>query len=214
MSPHAKMMSVSFIAAFALVTAGGCRSLRIAVGGRDAWQKPEQVIEALAIRPGEHLADIGAGSGYFTFRLADATGPAGRVYAVDIDESDLERLRRSARERGLSNVSPVLARPESPGLPAAGLDLLFLCNTYHHLPDRVGYLRGLRMTLRPGGRIAIIEMQDLPWYLGHGGHQTDSRAIRSEMEAAGYVLSAEHRFLELQSFLEFTAPVGPPSLGR
>ena len=204
MTPRLKKTAAAVAALLALAIASGCPPLRLAVRGRDRWQKPAEVVEALAIRHGSNLADIGAGDGYFTFRLADATGPAGRVYAVDLDEGDLELLARTARDRGLSNVSTVLARPDNPGLPAASLDLILLCNTFHHLPDKVAYFRALRASLRPRGRVAIIEMQDLPWYLGHGEHQTDAKIIRGEMESAGYVLSAEHGFLELQSFLVFT----------
>ncbi len=112
-------------------------------------------------------------------------------------------LRRRARERGQGNVVPVLAAPDDPRLPAASVDLLFVCNTYHHLEDRVEYLRRLRRSLRPGGRVAVIELEDLPWYAGHAAHQTDAATIRRDMAAAGYVVHAVYRFLEHQSFQVF-----------
>lgn len=205
MHANLKKTMTLLIVALSASLGAGCRPLGFALGGRDGWQKPDQVVQALAIRPGESVADLGAGSGYFTLRLAKAAGPAGRVFAVDVDAADLEDLGRRARELGFSNVQPVLAGPADSGLPEGGADLVFLCNTYHHLADRVGYFGGLKRSLRPGGRVAIVEMQNLPWYFGHGSDQTDSSTIRREMEAAGYRLIAEHGFLELQSFLVFAA---------
>ena len=115
---------------------------------RDAWQMPEQVIAALEIAPGAAVADIGAGTGYFTVRLARDTAAA-TVYAVDIEASMVDYVRRRAAEAGLGNVLGVVADPDSPNLPAP-VDLVLIVNTYHHIPERVAYFTALRSHLAPG----------------------------------------------------------------
>ena len=103
--------------------AGCTASKRLAYEGfgRDTWQQSERVVKELGLKPGDQVADLGAGSGYFTFRLADAVGPSGRVYAVDIDSAMLEYLTRQAIERGYQNVETVLAAPDDPRLPDGGI---------------------------------------------------------------------------------------------
>jgi SAM-dependent methyltransferase len=104
--------------------------------GRDRWQKPEEVIRALEIGVGQQVADIGAGSGYFTFRLALAVGDSGKVYAVDVDEEMIDYLKKRVRQ-----VVPIAARPDDPQLPEGSIDLLFVCNTYHHIESRPAYFQ-------------------------------------------------------------------------
>src|SRR5262245_936876 len=115
---------------------GGCTSLkRLAYEGfsRDRWQQPERVIAALGIRPGDRVADLGSGSGYFTLRLAHAAGPTGRVYAVDVDEAMNEYLRRRLVREEVTNVDVILGHFDDPQLPDAGIDLVLVSDTYHHL---------------------------------------------------------------------------------
>ncbi len=171
--------------------------------GRDGWQQPERVIAALELRGGERIADLGSGTGYFTFRLADATGPGGRVLAVDIDSLLVDHLAERAAEEGYANVEAVLAEPDDPGLADASVDLVFTCNTFHHIQDRVAYFERLRKTLRPGGRVAIVESRP-GWTYRFFPHATPAEAIRRELEQAGYRLLAEHDWLSQQSFLVFT----------
>lgn len=172
--------------------------------GRDEWQQPKAVIQALDITPGAHVADLGAGGGYFTFRLADAVGPTGRVYAVDTDEASLTFIDNQVRQRGgPENIELVLATPNNPRLLPDKVDLIFICNTYHHLAERVTYFRSLSTSLRPGGRIAIIDFTDKGW-AGLFGHATDNATIRQEMGAAGYRLIKDFDFLPKQHFLVFT----------
>jgi ubiquinone/menaquinone biosynthesis C-methylase UbiE len=194
--------------AAALCAAAGCSDVkRFAYEGvgRDEWQQPGRVVEVLALRPGDRVADLGAGGGYFTFRLADAVGPTGRVFAVDVDPGMTQHLAGRARELGLANVETVLAAEDDPRLPDGAVDLVFTCNTYHHLADRTAYFERLKRDLAPGGRVAVIE------YSGHGlfdglfGHHTSAETIRAEMEAAGYRLLDEPGFLERQHFLIFSA---------
>lgn len=174
-------------------------------GGRDAWQKPDEVMAALAIAPGARVADIGAGGGYFTLRFARAAGASGKVYAVDIDEPILRRLGERAQKGGLTNVEAVLAAPDDPKLPAGGVDLIFLCNTYHHLDNHTDYFRRVRPALAPGGRIAIVELRGESWFGKVFGHTTRKDVLLSEMQAAGYRLEQQFDFLSRQHFLIFTA---------
>jgi arsenite methyltransferase len=171
--------------------------------GRDGWQHPDRVIEALALRPGDRVADLGSGGGYFTFRLARAVGPTGRVYAVDIDEALNADLRARAAREGFANVEVILARPDDPLLPPASIDLIFTSNTYHHLKDRVAYFASAGKALAPDGRIAVIDFDRRGW-MHSLGHYTDPDTIKAEMGAAGYRLEQEHAFLPRQSFLLFS----------
>ena len=174
--------------------------------GRDKWQRPDQVIAALAIRPGERIADLGAGNGYFTTHLAKATGPTGITYAVDTDEDMLDGVEEAARQAGLANVRPIRTNSDGPTLPER-VDLAFLCNVYHHLPDQSAYFMRLATQLAPGARVAIVEA--LPGGLAARlfGHVTPPERIRDQMHAAGYQLRASPDLLAgqaRQSFQVFT----------
>lgn len=172
---------------------------------RDAWQQPERVLEALVIQPGQRIADIGAGGGYFTFRFARAVGPAGKVYAVDIDPDMTKLVERMAREQGHANVQTILAEPHDPHLPEE-VDLIFVANTYHHIHNRTDYFRRVRVRLRPGGRLAIVEYSGKEnWFARTFGHSTGADAIRAELVAAGYRLVQQYDFLSQQHFLIFGA---------
>lgn len=172
---------------------------------RDAWQRPEAVIQALNLTPGMRVADLGAGGGYFTFRLADAVGPEGKVYAVDVEEASLRFIENEAKRRGgVSHVELVRAAPNDPHLPPNGVDLIFTCNTYHHLRDRITYFKSLARYLRPKGRIAIIEYKEGGWLGSLFGHATTKESARREMEAAGYRLINDFDFLPKQHFQLFS----------
>ncbi len=170
---------------------------------RDEWQQPDRVVQALAIQPGQRVADIGAGGGYFTFRFARAVGAEGKVYAVDVDPDMTGLVERQVATLGLRQVEAILAVADSPRLPEA-VDLVFVCNTYHHLSNRADYFRRLREALRPGGRLAIVELSGKNWFARTFDHSTSAETIRSELEAAGYRLAEQHNFLEQQHFLIFT----------
>lgn len=139
---------------------------------RDAWQRPKEVIGALRIAPGAHVADIGAGGGYFTFKLAEAVGPEGRVYAADVDKTALRTIEKEARLMRTANVPLILATPNDPHLPQGGIDLIFTCNTYHHISERVTYFKAVARYLRPDGQIAIIEYKEGGWFGSLFGHAT------------------------------------------
>jgi len=204
-SGGARRAAIAALAAVLLFS--GCTPLkRFAYEGfgRDGWQKPDEVIAALALRPGDRVADIGSGSGYFSFRLARAVGASGRVYAVDVDRAMNEDLAERAREAGLANIEVVDARADDPMLPETGVDLLFVSDAYHHIGDRVRYFSNAAKTLRPGGRLAVVDFDGRGWFERTIGHTTPPEVIKKEMEQAGYRLEREFDFLERQSFLVFS----------
>ncbi len=171
-----------------------------------AKSKPDEVMGALGLKPGQSVADIGSGGGYFTLRFAEAVGQAGKVYAADTNCELLDFVGSSAREAGLGNVKTILISGDL-ALPEK-IDLVFMRNLYHHLSDRVEYFRRLKDFLKPDGKLAVIEY--LPGTGGRFsfrrlfGHSTPKRTIITEVEAAGYTLAADHGFLSEQSFLIFS----------
>ena len=193
---------------FVLLTTSGCtpemKARAYAGGDRDDWQQANRVVTSLELQPGDVVADLGAGGGYFTFLLAEAVGPSGRVYAIDVDQAMNERLAALARERGVTNVETILASSDDPKIPAGGIDLVFTSNTYHHLDDRPAYFRRLAAHLREGGRVAIIDYKDEGFVPGVLGHSTDASIIQQELESAGYRLVEQHDFIEKQHFLIFS----------
>ena len=170
--------------------------------GRDRWQKPDQVLQALAVRPGQTVCDIGAGPGYFTLRLARLVGAQGRIYAVDVEPRILEVLRERLEKRGIVNVTPVLGLGDNPLLPDATCDLILIVDTYHHFPDGPAYLRRLAQLLKPAGRIANIDFRKQPTPLGPPqGHRIAREDFLRQAATASLKLDQELTFLENQYFL-------------
>jgi ubiquinone/menaquinone biosynthesis C-methylase UbiE len=171
---------------------------------RDAWQKPDAVVAALGLRPGMVVADLGAGTGYFERRLAAAVGAEGTVFAVDVEPGMVEHLRARAERERTDNVVPVLASAANPRLPVGGVDLILIVDTFHHLDDRLRYLRSLRRALRPGGRVAIVDWRKRPEPVGPPPeHKLAERQVVAEMEASGYALVQAPDVLPYQYFLIF-----------
>lgn len=170
---------------------------------RDAWQKPKEVVEKLAIVPGSRVADIGAGGGYFTWHLADAAGAEGTVYAIEIDETGLEIINQEIQARHVKNVVPIHAEPMDPKLTVP-VDLVFSCDTYHHMHDRVAYFQQLARHLKTGGRVAILDFHPHGFFSGLLGHGTAAEDVRHEMEAAGYQRVASFDIVESQHFQVFS----------
>jgi ubiquinone/menaquinone biosynthesis C-methylase UbiE len=166
---------------------------------RDRWQHPDRVIAALGVREGDRVADLGAGPGYFTFRLARAVGPLGRVYAVDTDPDMSFLVTEAAARDDVRNVAVVEAADDDPMLPQP-VDLVLVVNAFHHLPVPATYLTTLSKYLRPGGRIAIIETRPRWFTLGHA---TTPEAIAEAMNEAGYTRAAQHEIVRAQSFQVF-----------
>jgi len=170
---------------------------------RDTWQLPDRVIAALNLKRGQTVADIGAGTGYFSVRIAKSQA-APKVYAVDIEPSMVTYLRERAAKEGLHNVIAVQAAADQPNLPEP-VDLILIVDTYHHIGDREAYFRKLAKSIKPGGRVAIIDFKpDSP-----EGPPKEFRfpleKFKSEMGKAGYKLAAQHDFLPRQQFLIFEA---------
>lgn len=174
---------------------------------RADWQRPDEVVQKLELMPGMEVADLGAGSGYFTVRLARAIGPAGKVYAIDIDSEMLAYLTRRAQEEHLENIQTVLAGPHDPKLPPGSLDLIFICNTLHHISQREKYYPLLVRALKPGGRLVNIDFEKRPLPLGPPLEMKIAKeAMIEEVKPAGFRLVKGFDFLKYQYFLVFERP--------
>jgi ubiquinone/menaquinone biosynthesis C-methylase UbiE len=172
---------------------------------RAAWQKPEQLVAALGLRPGQCVADLGAGTGYFSRLLSTAVGPTGTVLAVDPEPNLVAYLRDRAEREGAANLTPVLASLDNPRLPAGLVDLVLIVDTYHHIDDRIAYLRRLQRALQPSGRVAVVDWQKRPLPVGpEMEHKLAREQVMDEMTAAGYRLAEEPAILPYQYFLIFT----------
>ena len=168
---------------------------------RDAWQKPHEVIQALALKPDAVIADIGSGTGYFAVRFANMT-PKGRIYGVDTEPDMVKYLAERAKREGLKNVVAVAGVPGNPRLPEKA-DLIVLVDVYHHIEGRERYFRDLQKSLKPGGRIAVIDFRmDSPVGPPQSARIAPER-VKDELERAGYALAQEHAFLPNQYFLVF-----------
>jgi arsenite methyltransferase len=172
---------------------------------RAAWQLPQETIEALGIKAGDQVADIGAGDGYFTFFLAEAVGGSGKVYAVEIDKDLVSRLERQAKSRGYPNVTAVKGQVDDPLLADGQIDLVLVSNTYHHIQNRVEYFRRLRTDLARGGRVAIVDWRPIPLVrlFVPSGHWIIVDSVLAEMDAAGFAMDKSLDFLPFHHFLIF-----------
>lgn len=168
---------------------------------RDAWQKPHEVIQALKLKPDAVIADIGAGTGYFSARFSHMT-PKGRVYAVDTEPDMVKYLTERAKREALKNVTAVQAKPGDPALPEAA-DLVIFVDVFHHIDAREQYFGKLQRALKPGGRLAIIDFRlDSPVGPPRASRIAPEQ-VKAELERAGYALAEEHGFLPNQYFLIF-----------
>ena len=173
---------------------------------RDAYQKPQEVVAALNLSPGEVIADIGAGSGYFTFSLARHVSERGTIYAVDVSPDMILHINRRIRDLKVSNVVSILADPDDPLLPVASVNRFFFCDSWHHIENGTKYLSLMKRLLKPRGEIVVIDFhkKELPV-----GPPLEMRIARedliTQMEDNGFRLAKEHTFLPYQYFLVFTA---------
>jgi predicted methyltransferase len=172
---------------------------------REAWQKPDQVMDAVHVAEGTTVADIGAGGGWFTVRLARRVGPNGRVYAVDVQRLMIEAIRRRVQREGLNNVTAVLGTNDDPGLPMdARTDAVLIVDAFHEMAEPVVLLQNVSRTLKPHGRIGIVDYRE-----GEGGpgplaeERVPPATVISQATAAGLTLVEEHTFLPYEYFLIF-----------
>jgi ubiquinone/menaquinone biosynthesis C-methylase UbiE len=169
---------------------------------RDAWQKPDEVIAALALAPDAKVADIGAGTGYFPVRLARAV-PQGHVYGVDVESAMVKYLAARAEREKLGNLSAVLADFDDAKLPEA-VDLVILVNTYHHIDARPAYFKKLQASVKPGGRLAIVDFTRASKMGPPADHKVPPEQVRQELQQAGWTFERAHDFLPEQFFYVFT----------
>jgi arsenite methyltransferase len=172
---------------------------------RDSYQKPHEVLTALNLKPGEIIADIGAGSGYFTFRLAHHVGDTGKIYAVDVSPDMILHINRRIRELKAENVVSILADPDDPLLPNASVNRFFFSNSWHHIESQTSYLSLVKKMLKPGGEIVMIDFHKKESPVGPPLQTRIAREdLIQQMESHGFRLRKEHTFLPYQYFLVFS----------
>lgn len=177
--------------------------------GRDAWQRPERVVELLELREDSKIADIGAATGYFPVRFA-RVATRGVVYGVDIEAAMVNYLNLRALREELPNLVSLVCDPDDPRIPEA-VDVIFICNTYHHIDDRIAYFERLQSSLREGGRLVIVDFRkgDLP--VGpKDEHKLAATAVVEELRAAGYRLELREE-LPYQYLLILTPSTSGPA---
>ncbi len=171
---------------------------------RAQWQKVDEVIGAMGLKPGQSIADIGGGSGYFSRPFAKVVGETGVVYCCDIATNLLDYLHETAKKENLNNIVTVYCALDRPMLPPKSVDFIFFCNTNHHLRDRVEYYRGLLPLIREGGKIVVVDWKNIRQKVGPPpGHTKPKSVVLEEMDEAGWRLVCEETILEYQYFLIF-----------
>ena len=169
--------------------------------------KPDEIIKNLKILPGQHIADIGSGGGYFSFRFATLVGKEGKVYSIDTNKELLEFISNNAKQLEQSNIITILTTEENITLSEGKIDLIFMRNVYHHIRNRIDYVKKLKEILKSDGKLAIIEYKKrdrLFDFHRPSGHYVIPEVIIKEMETAGYQVEEQHFFLPEQSFTIFS----------
>ncbi len=174
-------------------------------GSRDRWQKPDEVLKALEIPKTAVIADIGAGGGYFTEKFSRYLDPSGRVYATDVQDIMIEKLQTRVENQNLDNVKVIRGDFDDPSLPEKCCDLVFFSSVYKEIDGRIAYMKKVRETLKPRGRVAIIEFRP---HDNSPGPPSDMRLSQNqviqELDAAGFKLIKRHEFLQREYFLIFS----------
>ena len=171
---------------------------------REAWQKPDQIMDALHIADSDAVAEIGAGGGWFTIRLSRRVGQNGLVFAEDIQSPVLEALKRRVQNQGLTNVEPVLGTAANPGLPEGRLDAALVVGVYHEVEDPVTLLRNVGRALKPRGCLGVVD-----WAAGSGGpgpdpgERVDPNVVIASASAAGLILNKREDLPPFQYLLVF-----------
>jgi ubiquinone/menaquinone biosynthesis C-methylase UbiE len=171
---------------------------------REAEEAPDEALDAIGISKGATVADIGAGVGYFTWRLAARVGPAGKVYAVDVQPGMLQQLRQNMAERKLTNYEAVLGAEDDPRLPAAGIDLALLVDVYHEFSQPRKMLQKIRASLKPDGRMVLLEYRkEDPNVPIRPEHKMSVAEVKAEIEPEGFRLEKTLETLPRQHILIF-----------
>ena len=176
---------------------------------RQREEQPDRLVDSLDIPPGATVVDLGAGVGYFTWRLASKVGRAGKVIAVEIQQEMLDLLAVNLGERDIENVEAVLATPQDPRLPTAAVDLVLMVDVYHELAHPALTLAHIRRSLKPTGRLVIVEYRKgQPGVAIHPLHKMSVAEVRAEIEPAGFDLAEVLEFLPSQHVIIFTPASG------
>ena len=170
---------------------------------RAKWQKPDEVVQALDLKPGQTVIDIGAGTGYFTRRFAKAVGPSGAVIGLDVEPGMVDYMKTDARTLGLQNYHARVVKADDPELSPNSADVIFFCDTLHHVDDRLAYLRKLAPALKPGGRIAVVDFKKNAPEGPPKRMKLSRERMIDQFSKAGYNMVREYKFLPYQYFLEF-----------
>jgi ubiquinone/menaquinone biosynthesis C-methylase UbiE len=169
---------------------------------REDEEAPSKALDALQLKPGMAIADIGAGSGYYSSRMAKRVGPTGHVYATDIQPGMIALLERRIASEGLSNVTTVLGGMDDPKLPAASIDLAIMVDVYHELQEPQVFLQRLKGAFRPGGRLVLLEFRkEDPKIPILEAHKMSVAEVKQEMEAEGYALDTVIEVLPWQHII-------------
>jgi len=201
-------------------TLGRCVSLALAIAAahlcvaasgkesRDAWQQPARVVEDLGLKDGSHIADVGCGRGYFTFRLGKAAGPKGKVFAVDINAKVLKAVSDRVKRDKLANIETVLSQPTDTKLKSESLDSALLANVLHHVPKNIrpGLVKDTVRALKPGGYLFIVDWRFKAKIRQDIGRRIPRDDLVKLATDAGLKLDAEFYYLQHQLFLRWRKP--------
>lgn len=174
---------------------------------RDEWQQPERVMDALSIADGSHVADLGAGGGWFTIRLARRVGPNGLVYAEDVQPPMIDAIKRRVEREGLANVRTVRGTFDDPALKKSAVDAALLVGVFGQLEKPVLFLNNVRAVLKPSGRLGIIEFKPGGFGPGPDDNRVAPESVIRDAASAGLKLVRHETFLRYQYLLVFT-PAG------
>jgi predicted methyltransferase len=174
--------------------------------GREVYDRRHDIITALQLKPGMTVADIGAGTGFYTHLFAKQVGLTGKVYAVDISENFIQNILRAAKAQGLNNVEGIVNNQQTTNLPPGSVDLAFVCDTYHHFEYPQTMLTSISQALRPSGQLIIIDFRkqhgvSSGWVMSHV--RANETAVISEVESAGFRLTEKSQLLDENFFLKF-----------
>jgi ubiquinone/menaquinone biosynthesis C-methylase UbiE len=177
--------------------------------GREIYDRRHEIANVTGLSPGMVVADVGAGTGLFTRLFAPMVGNEGRVIAVDISRGFIENILRTSRQQGLVNVEGVVNTAADVSLPAASVDLVFVCDSYHHFEYPQRMLESIYEALRPGGELVVIDFRRIPgysfpWVMQHV--RAGKPTVVREIESAGFRLTEDRDFLRTNYFLRFQKP--------
>jgi SAM-dependent methyltransferase len=179
---------------------------------REQEERPDAMLDALKLKPGDTVADVGAGAGYTSIRLSKRVGPTGKVLATDLQPQMLQMLATNAKAAGVRNVQPIRCTPDDPKLPAAKVDLVLMVDVYHECSQPKATLQGLRAALKPGGRLVLVEFRgEDPYVPIKPEHKMTLAQVRREIEPEGFTFKDSLEFLPWQHIIIFEKPAEEPA---